>query len=345
MQLISSRNKDLATFARKKGSRDKKKRKRRSLTDNLFGTTTTGKIARGAGAVLATGAALKYGVMPKVIKAKAKVASVSNAVKNEVNENINRAVNTTRQSAKSAQEAVESVATTVDDISQTVQRVSNGIAKVNRGVNNIIDNIKATPSRVLALPGNIVKRIKKTLTPKTRPQQMLPPPQQPVYNGYDTLEDYVKNKKRRRFNSGTPIAKFARKKGSKDKTKRKKRSLTDNIFGTTATGRVVRVAGLVAGLGGLRYGGAALGEIGKARGMLKKAGKSAPLTKDGQRAYMRNAVMSDAPAAVRERFAMDVSKLTGNKGKYANTKLARQLRRSRMDIEANSIPMVTRKMR
>lgn len=343
MQLISSRNKDLATFARKKGSRDKKKRKRRSLRDNLFGTTTTGRVARTAGAVLATGAALKYGVAPKVIKAKAKVASVSNAV-NEVNENINRAVNTTRQSAKSAQEALESVATTVDDISQTVQRVSNGIAKVNRGVNNTIDNIKATPSRVLALPGNIVKRVKKTLTPRPRPQQMLPPPQQPVYNGYDTLEDYVKNKKRKRFNSGIPVAKFARKKGSKDKKKRK-RSLTDNIFGTTATGRVVRVAGLVAGLGGLRYGGAALGEIEKARGMLKKAGKSAPLPKDGQRAYMRNAVMSDAPAAARERFAMDVAKLTRNEGKYANTKLARQLRRSRMDIEANSIPVVTRKMR
>lgn len=136
---------------------------------------------------------------------------------------------------------------------------------------------------------------------------------------------------------------FARKKGSKDKTKRKKRSFTDNIFGTTATGRAVRVAGLAAGLGGLRYGGAALGEIGQARGMLKKAGKSAPLTRDGQRAYMRNAVMSDAPAAARERFAMDVAKLTRNKDKYASTKLARQVRRNRMDIEANNIPMQTRR--
>ena len=43
------------------------------------------------------------------------------------------------------------------------------------------------------------------------------------------------------------------------------------------------------------------------------------------------------------RLAMDVAKLTRNEGKYASTKLARQVRRSRMDIEANSIPMRTRK--
>jgi hypothetical protein len=345
MKLKPSRSRDLTTFARKKGSRDRKKRKRRSLRDNLFGTTTTGRVARGAGALLATGAALKYGVMPKVIKAKTKISNVSNAVKNEVNENINRAVNTTRQSAKSAQEAVESVAKTVDDINQTVQRVSNAVNKVNRGVNNTIDNIKATPGRILALPGNIARRVRSKLTPKPKPQQMLPPPSTNtgVYNGYDTLEDYVKNRKRRRFNSGNPIVKFARKKGSKDKKKRK-RSLRDKIVGTTTAGRVVRVAGLGAGLAALRYGGAALGEIGQARGFLKKAGKSAPLTRSGQRAYMKNTVMSDAPAAARERFAMDVAKLTRNKDKYASTKLARQLRRSRMDIEANSIPMQTRKM-
>lgn len=44
-----------AEFARKKGSRDKKKRKR-SLKDNLLGTTTAGRVARGVGAAAALGA-------------------------------------------------------------------------------------------------------------------------------------------------------------------------------------------------------------------------------------------------------------------------------------------------
>lgn len=44
-----------AEFARKKGSRDKKKRKR-SLRDNLLGTTTAGRVARGVGAAAALGA-------------------------------------------------------------------------------------------------------------------------------------------------------------------------------------------------------------------------------------------------------------------------------------------------
>lgn len=38
-----------AEFARKKGSKDKAKRKR-SLRDNIMGTTTAGRIARGVGA-------------------------------------------------------------------------------------------------------------------------------------------------------------------------------------------------------------------------------------------------------------------------------------------------------
>jgi hypothetical protein len=57
MQLYPSRSGILAEFARKKGSKDKKKRKR-SLADNLFGTTTAGKLVRGgllAGGALVAG--------------------------------------------------------------------------------------------------------------------------------------------------------------------------------------------------------------------------------------------------------------------------------------------------
>ena len=57
MKLYPSRNSILAEFARKKGSKDKKKRKR-SLSDNLFGTTTAGKLVRGG---LLTGGALVAG--------------------------------------------------------------------------------------------------------------------------------------------------------------------------------------------------------------------------------------------------------------------------------------------
>lgn len=38
--------------------KDKKKRKKRSMTDNIFGTTTSGRIARGVGAAGAVGAGL-----------------------------------------------------------------------------------------------------------------------------------------------------------------------------------------------------------------------------------------------------------------------------------------------
>lgn len=57
MKLYPSRNSILAEFARKKGSKDKKKRKR-TLSDNLFGTTTAGKLVRGgllAGGALVAG--------------------------------------------------------------------------------------------------------------------------------------------------------------------------------------------------------------------------------------------------------------------------------------------------
>ncbi len=316
MRLISSRNRDLATFARKKGSRDRKKRKKRSLRDNLFGTTTTGRVARGAGALLATGATLKYG-KPKVL---AKAASVKRQAE--------KVVNSTQQIGNAAQ-----------DIGQAAQKIGNVVEKVG----NVVDDIRN-------IPVNVKQKFQSMLAPTRKAIKQLspspvvpdPPNSSPVYNGYDSLEDYVKNRKRRRFNNGNPIAKFARKKGSKDKKKRK-RSLTDNLFGTTATGRVVRVAGLAAGLGGLRYGGAALGEIGKAREMLKKAGKSAPLVKDGQRAYMKDALKLDAPAAARERFAMDVAKLTRNRGKYAVAKISRDIRRLGMDLRARDISMKTRR--
>ena len=52
-----------AEFARKKGSKDKAKRKR-SLRDNIMGTTTAGRIARGvgaAGALALAGGAARYG--------------------------------------------------------------------------------------------------------------------------------------------------------------------------------------------------------------------------------------------------------------------------------------------
>lgn len=58
---------------------------------------------------------------------------------------------------------------------------------------------------------------------------------------------------------------------------------------------------------------------------------------------MRNAVMSDAPAAARERFAMDVAKLTRNRGKYAVAEISRDMRRLDMDLRARDIPMKTRR--
>lgn len=65
MQLYPSRSSILAEFARKKGSKDKKRRKKRSLTDNLFGTTTAGQLVRGG---LLTGGLLVAGKLrPKKV--------------------------------------------------------------------------------------------------------------------------------------------------------------------------------------------------------------------------------------------------------------------------------------
>lgn len=71
MQLYPSRSSILAEFARKKGSKDKKRRKKRSLTDNLFGTTTAGQLVRGG---LLTGGLLVAGrkFMPRNIATPAK---------------------------------------------------------------------------------------------------------------------------------------------------------------------------------------------------------------------------------------------------------------------------------
>jgi hypothetical protein len=264
----------LSTFARKKGSRDRKKRKKRSLRDNLFGTTTTGRVARGAGALLATGAALKYG-KPKVL---AKAASVKRQAE--------KVVNSTQQVGNAAQ-----------DIGQAAQKIGNAVEKVG----NMVDDIRN-------IPANVKQKFQSMLAPSRKAIKQLspspvvpdPPNSSPVYNGYDSLEDYVKNRKRRRFNNGNSIAKFARKKGSKDKKKRK-RSLTDNLFGTTATGRAVRVAAL----------GASVGR-GRAQAKLIKIGKDLDAT---DIPAIREAIKSDPDRAVK--VARKIAAPGKTIGKYA----------------------------
>lgn len=104
-------------------------------------------------------------------------------------------------------------------------------------------------------------------------------------------------------------AEFARKKGSKDKAKRK-RSLRDNIMGTTTAGRIARGVGAAGALalagGGLRYGGAAM------RGINRGAGRS------GVSKGFRDSAMGGAKE-VRGAVARDVQAIRSRAGNATQT--------------------------